>query len=143
MTNKTGATDQQSHPRLHEVVLDPTGDFIVAPDLGADLIRIFKVEDKNTLALGNMTTVATPDLSGPRHGGFAKVGSETYFYVATELSSQIIGWKVKYAGDSLDFGEALFMIPTAGSGNKVVEGGKGAELAISVSSDYSNSPTVD
>jgi hypothetical protein len=34
--------------RPHQAILDPTGDFLVFPDLGADLLRVLKV-DKATL----------------------------------------------------------------------------------------------
>lgn len=38
----------QNQARPHQAVLDPTGEFLVFPDLGADLLRVFKV-DKATL----------------------------------------------------------------------------------------------
>ncbi|KAK1782560.1 Lactonase, 7-bladed beta-propeller-domain-containing protein [Copromyces sp. CBS 386.78] len=135
-TPKKGADPQQLQPRPHHVVLDPTGDFIVAPDLGSDLLRIFKV-DKNTLKYVEAKTVPTPDLSGPRHGAFAKVGSETYFYVITERSNEIIGWKVTYNSDGLDFGRELFIIPSHGPGSAALPAtARGAELVISPDSKF-------
>lgn len=38
----------QDQARPHQAILDPTGDFLVFPDLGADLLRVLKV-DKATL----------------------------------------------------------------------------------------------
>jgi 6-phosphogluconolactonase (cycloisomerase 2 family) len=40
------APQEQSRP--HEAILDPTGEFLVFPDLGADYIRVLHV-DKETL----------------------------------------------------------------------------------------------
>jgi 6-phosphogluconolactonase (cycloisomerase 2 family) len=41
--------EPQNQARPHEAILDPTGDFLVFPDLGADLLRVLRV-DKKTLA---------------------------------------------------------------------------------------------
>lgn len=130
ITPKDKAGDQQQGSHPHEVILDPTGDFIAVPDLGADLIRIFKV-DKNTLRYEESSTVLTPDLSGPRHGAFVKLDSGTYFYVVTELSNEIIGWTVNYTNNGLDFGEKQFIIPTHGPGSSVTNETRAAELVIS------------
>lgn len=48
--------DPQNQARPHQAVLDPTGEFLVFPDLGADLLRVLKV-DKATL--GYTETVRT------------------------------------------------------------------------------------
>ncbi|EGO59043.1 hypothetical protein NEUTE1DRAFT_99225 [Neurospora tetrasperma FGSC 2508] len=135
---KPGSDSQQKTSHAHEVVLDPTGNFIATPDLGADLIRIFKV-DKNTLSYVESKTVPTPDLSGPRHGAFVKLDSGTYFYVVTELSNEIIGWKVTYNsnGLDLDFGKELFSIPTHGPGSKGIGNTtRASELVISPDNQF-------
>ncbi|CCC06819.1 hypothetical protein SMACR_00848 [Sordaria macrospora] len=130
ITPKPGAIAQQGVSHVHHVILDPTGDFIAAPDLGGDLIRIFKV-DKKTLEYVESTTIPTPDFSGPRHGAFVKLESGTYFYVVTELSNEIIGWKVNYKADSLEF-DQIFIAPTHGPDTKVNNTiVKAAELIIS------------
>lgn len=41
-------TAPQNKARPHEAILDPTGNFLVFPDLGADLLRVMRV-DKKTL----------------------------------------------------------------------------------------------
>lgn len=142
ITPKPGADEQQNKSRIHEVILDPTGDFIAAPDLGGDLIRTYKI-DKTTLEYVEGKTFPTPDLSSPRHGAFVKLESGTYFYVVTERSNQIIGWKVDYKNGGLDFGKELFIIPSHGPGAEVDKYAKGAELVISVSSTYSHSSFID
>lgn len=129
------------HP--HQVRLDPTGDFIVAPDLGWNLLRIFKV-DKNTAKLKEAGTVDTgigpgEIKAGPRHGVFHKIDSTTYYYVITELSNELITYKVTYTADSMTFAQQ-FRTNTHGKEGALpppkTEGSPktaGAEIAISVS----------
>jgi 6-phosphogluconolactonase (cycloisomerase 2 family) len=77
------------------VFTDPTGEFLVVPDLGADLIRIFKI-NKSTGEL----TAGTPAVSlpgdGPRHGVFRKVGSSYKYYSLNEVSSSVGVYDVTY-----------------------------------------------
>lgn len=54
-TEKSSYT-QQAQSRPHEAVLDPTGDFLLFPDLGSDLLRVFKV-DKKTLSLTEAVSI--------------------------------------------------------------------------------------
>lgn len=42
--------DRQDAPHEHEAILDPTGKFLLVPDLGADLVRVFSWE-KGSLKL--------------------------------------------------------------------------------------------
>jgi len=48
--------EQQKVPRPHQALLDPTGEFIVLPDLGSDLLRVLMV-DRQTLQVTD--TVST------------------------------------------------------------------------------------
>jgi len=93
--------DRQDSPHPHEAVLDPTGQYIIVPDLGADLIRVFAINPK-TQALTEKTSFKTPAGSGPRHAAFHNPygvtgeGVTTYLYLATELASTIISYSVSY-----------------------------------------------
>jgi 6-phosphogluconolactonase (cycloisomerase 2 family) len=93
--------DRQASPHPHEAVLDPTGQYIIVPDLGADLIRVFAINPK-TQALTEKSSFKTPAGSGPRHAAFhtpygvAGEGATTYLYVVTELTSTIISYSVSY-----------------------------------------------
>lgn len=97
--------DRQDSPHPHEAVLDPTGQYILVPDLGADLIRVYAI-DQETLALTEQTPFSTPAGSGPRHVvfynpyGVADESSTTYMYLATELASTIISYSVSYLPDA-------------------------------------------
>jgi 6-phosphogluconolactonase (cycloisomerase 2 family) len=46
----------QDQARPHHAILDPTGDFLVFPDLGADLLRVLRV-DKETLEYTDLVRI--------------------------------------------------------------------------------------
>ncbi|KAK6353980.1 hypothetical protein TWF730_008400 [Orbilia blumenaviensis] len=54
-----------SHP--HQVIVDPTGHYAIAPDLGADLLRLYNINGTN---LSELQTIPVTSGSGPRHAAF-------------------------------------------------------------------------
>ena len=136
--------ERQDAAHLHDAVVDPTGQFILVPDLGADLIRIFRVDSGVTGAasVGAIKAVAG---SGPRHIAFATAGKSTFLYSTNELSNTITGYSVNYgkAGgkgpdcatkeDALPEFTQLFTFSTHGPGGSVPAGTKSAEIEVSVS----------
>ncbi|RKF59884.1 putative 6-phosphogluconolactonase [Erysiphe neolycopersici] len=94
---------ETSHP--HQAILDPTEKFIVVPDLGSDLIRVFSIEDSNRLTEQNSFSV--PAGSGPRHGAFLRVGEytsqKTYFFLISEITNTVASYAVSPADKSLEF----------------------------------------
>ena len=124
--------DRQEVPHLHQTILDPTKRFIVVPDLGADLLRIYKIESGST----SVTAVSTVDAvsgSGPRHGAFSVIGNKIFFYTVNELSNTITGYRVEYEGDSAPEFTQLFDFSTHGPDGSVPEGTKASEIVVSVS----------
>lgn len=126
--------ERQDAPHAHEVFTDPTGQFLLVPDLGADLVRVF-CYDSESLELTAAAPLKVPAGSGPRHGvfytpsGFA--GGQTYFYLVSELAATVTSYAVTYLPDNkgLAFKEMvsvgtsfLFNIPSQGAP---------AEIAIS------------
>lgn len=93
--------DRQDAPHPHEAVLDPTGQYILVPDLGADLIRVYAI-DPETNSLSAKSPLEAPAGSGPRHVAFhlpydtVSEDATTYLYLATELGSEIISYAVSY-----------------------------------------------
>ena len=104
---------RQDAPHPHQVLADPTGKFILSPDLGADLIRIYSINTES----GELTTCpsyAVAPGSGPRHMAFWSVpasysqhvggGSSrskaaaltTYLYLASELTNSVSAFNVVY-----------------------------------------------
>ncbi|KAI0197550.1 Lactonase, 7-bladed beta-propeller-domain-containing protein [Astrocystis sublimbata] len=122
--------DRQDVPHPHEAILDPTAKFILVPDLGADLVRVFQA-DAETLELTPIAPLEVPPASGPRHGAFKAVGNKTYFWVVTELSNVVLGYEVSYKADNtLGFTE-LFSISTHGDDSTLPETAAGGEIALS------------
>jgi 6-phosphogluconolactonase (cycloisomerase 2 family) len=112
------------------VVLDPTHSYIVSPDLGADLIRVFSI-DKATSALTEITPVNAPAGSGPRHGAFFEARGKTYFLLVCELVNEVISYAVKYTKTGLDFSQ-ISTVNIFGD-QPPPDGAAAAEAVVSVS----------
>lgn len=123
--------DRQDAPHLHHTIVDPRGEFIVVPDLGADLLRVYKLA-ADSIAWTELPPQKAPAGSGPRHGVFVKAatGDETYFYVFNELSNTITGFTVSYADGGLTLTEKE-SVPSGGPGTTVPADTKAAELLVS------------
>lgn len=120
---------RQEAPHPHQVILDPSSGFILVPDLGSDLVRVFRIEDGLQLAAVE-PLVAAPG-SGPRHATFLKTEDKTFFYLVSELANTITGYEVLYNDNAtLSFTE-LFAIGTHGDGNSVPAGAAAAEITTS------------
>lgn len=91
--------DRQDAPHEHEAITDPTGQYILVPDLGADLVRVFSW-DIDTLQLKPLGSLKAAAGSGPRHAAFynpsALAGSTTYFYLVAELAGTVTAYSVEY-----------------------------------------------
>ena len=121
---------RQDAPHPHEVILDPTGSFIVVPDLGADLVRVFSI-DATTSLLTEKTPLKVTTGAGPRHGAFLKSGKETSFFLVAELDNKVRSFKVKYGMDQITF-EEVFEAGTLGN-TAIPAGAAAAECLVSVS----------
>ncbi|CCU83229.1 unnamed protein product [Blumeria hordei] len=100
-----GPRPQQDVSHPHQVVLDPSGKFIVVPDLGSDLLRIFSIDDTNHLT--EKSPVSVSPGSGPRHGAFlpnyGETSSTLKFFLISELSNTVSSFAVAPSGDSISF----------------------------------------
>ncbi|KAG6353982.1 hypothetical protein INS49_004953 [Diaporthe citri] len=90
--------ERQSASHIHQVVIDPTGKFMVAPDLGEDCVHVYRVQ--NSPQISSLTDIQLPPGSGPRHGVFQKVGKSTFFHVVSELANTVTSFKVSYVGNN-------------------------------------------
>jgi 6-phosphogluconolactonase (cycloisomerase 2 family) len=122
---------RQDAPHPHEVILDPTGSFIVVPDLGADLVRVFSVDPKTSL-LTETNPFLAPAGSGPRHGTFLKADSgKTFFFLISELANTIASYEVEYSATGLNFTKVFL---SGIYGNRTTpDGAAAAEAILSVS----------
>lgn len=121
---------RQEAPHPHEVFLDPKGQFVLVPDLGADLVRVFAVDGLNLVSVDPLK--AAPG-SGPRHVEFlVSPEGKTFLYLIAELSNTITAYDVVYGENkTLAFTE-VYSGSTYGAGNTAPAGASGAEIWISV-----------
>ena len=166
---RPGAVAQQDAPHPHQVFLDPTGSFVVSPDLGADLLRVYAI-DSGSDKLQQCPPVNITFGSGPRHGVFwtdgtnndthsagsqdgrpehsrqvAAVG-KTMLYLANEIGGTLNVFDVAYARSGcLSFQKTQTMVPY--TNGKMPKGATPAEirmvgnaLYVSIRSDQAFAP---
>lgn len=130
----TGPHPNQDKSHPHQVILDPTEQFIIVPDLGSDLLRIFKIDQETSRFIEQDSIFVSPGY-GPRHGAFLRTEDQpserTYFFLISELGNKVSSYAVSAKHGSLDFNlvanyDVLNMSPPSGLFS--------AELGISVSS---------
>lgn len=91
-----GPNSRQDVPHPHEVQIDPTGKFILTPDLGADIVRIFKIDASSGKLTACGQGKADPG-DGPRHIEFWKsAGGVQKAYTVNELGNSVSAWDVTY-----------------------------------------------
>jgi len=93
-------------PRPHDVIPDPTGRYVLVPDLGADSVRVSQISyEPDTLhKLFEMAQLKLTPGSGPRHGVFVEIGNQIYFYVLNQISNTLVGFKMAYLNNkTLEF----------------------------------------
>ncbi|THX29347.1 3-carboxy-cis,cis-mucoante lactonizing enzyme [Aureobasidium pullulans] len=126
--------ERQDAPHEHEAVLDPTGNFIVVPDLGADLIRIFSIDAGSGDLVAEEPFAVLPG-SGPRHVVFYQpygvVGTQatTFMFLVSELANTVTSFRVSYPkAGGMGFKQVF---ETSTYGDLVVpEGNAAAEIAV-------------
>ncbi|KAJ3531639.1 hypothetical protein NM208_g8793 [Fusarium decemcellulare] len=125
---------RQEAPHPHAAALDPSGHFVLVPDLGADLVRIYSVEAAG-LALNELDPLVVAAGSGPRHVAFAVKETRTFMYLVTELGNTIVGYEVTYGSGSIAF-EEIWNSGTHGKDEDVPEGAAASEIVISSDSKF-------
>ncbi|EGD83857.1 hypothetical protein H112_07538 [Trichophyton rubrum D6] len=104
MQGKGKVPDRQDAPHPHQALFDPTGKFVLMPDLGSDLIRILKVD------AGQKLSVAPPNKvkpgTGPRHGVlYPAADKPRFYYVVGELSNTVTAMSVEYTVETIKLTE--------------------------------------
>jgi 6-phosphogluconolactonase (cycloisomerase 2 family) len=83
------AISGHDHPHAHMIEADPTGQFVLASDLGMDQIFIWKFEvQKGRLSANDPASVSLPPGDGPRHFAFHPNGH--WFYSLQEEGSTLV-----------------------------------------------------
>lgn len=120
---------RQNAPHPHEAAVDPTGNFVLVPDLGSDLVRILRV-DASSLGLTEISPLVAATGSGPRHLEFLRTDDKTFMYLLGELDNTITVYQVEYTADSVEF-DKVFVTGTFGE--RTVPQSTTAEVHLSVS----------
>ncbi|KAJ5752190.1 Cytochrome cd1-nitrite reductase-like C-terminal heme d1 [Penicillium odoratum] len=123
-------TTRQDAPHPHGVFIDPSRRFVLVPDLGADLIRIFSIHSSNGTLKPMEPYHATPG-SGPRHitfwapKGTRSTTDNVYMFLVHELTNMVSGFRVNYREHVISFEKIFegtsFGNQTAPSSSKVAE----------------------
>ena len=132
-----GPRPPQNVARAHGAVLDQSGRFLVILDLGADLVKIFSVDQEiNTLKF--LRHYRMRPGSGPRHAvfwypnGITNETTHVYLYVVSEFTSDITTFQAFYAADTLLLSDTGQSMPTVGGNSTAAirERTRAAEMAI-------------
>ncbi|KAG8425192.1 hypothetical protein J3458_001922 [Metarhizium acridum] len=121
--------DRQNAPHPHQTLLDPTRNYILVPDLGADKVYVYAVT-ANSLKVTALPPIVVKAGSGPRHVAFAVRDGKTFMYLVTELANTIIGYEVTYPAGGIKF-KKLFNIDSHGAGKPVSKTVSAAEILVS------------
>jgi 6-phosphogluconolactonase len=114
--------DRQKSAHAHEVVLSPDGRFLLAPDLGADRIFIYRF-DATSGTLTASAPAVIPAGYGPRHLVFSKDARRVY--VVTELAAKIMTMRWDAQSGALTAIAETPALPADFSGQR-----SGAEIAL-------------
>lgn len=146
----SGSTsDRQKTSHMHQVVLDPTGQYILSPDLGGNVVQVFSI-DPETGLLDPQTPLQSPAGAGPRHLTFWSTNSasaSTFMSVVHELKNTITTYKVNYECEGLTF-DQVDEVSTYGPNTIAPASAAAAEIATSPDNKFimvSNrqNPTLD
>jgi 6-phosphogluconolactonase len=124
----SGPNRRQASAHAHSAVVDPSGRYVLVPDLGADRVFIYGF-DRATHALLADTRRDPPPFvapmgSGPRHIVFGSTGQ--FVYLLTELSAEVMVLHWDAASGQLTRVQSL---PVSRPGFDGVK--SGAEIALS------------
>ncbi|KAI6758526.1 hypothetical protein HG530_010766 [Fusarium avenaceum] len=101
-------SSRQEASHLHHVIIDPTGKYVVTPDLGGDVCRVWSFDKKNIAPIAEAGTLKAPAGAGPRHGFFRTMkNGDTFFFFNGELDQKIYSYRVKYERAGLSFTKAF------------------------------------
>ncbi|CAF3596662.1 unnamed protein product [Fusarium graminearum] len=95
---------RQETAHLHHVIIDPTGKYVITPDLGGDVCRVWSFDKDKLAPIAEVGALKAPAGSGPRHGFFKVMKSgETFFIFNGELDQKVYSYRVTYTRMGLSF----------------------------------------
>lgn len=87
----TANTDRQGKPHPHNATFDPSGKFVLVPDLGADMVYVYKA-DFETRSLKEHARIPTAPGAGPRHMTFNRQGDRAYVVNELDMTVDTYSW---------------------------------------------------
>lgn len=90
----TAHPDRQGKPHPHNATFDPTGGFVLIPDLGADLVYVYQVDFEHH-TLKEHARVASAPGAGPRHMTFNGQGDRAYVVNELNMTVDTYSWDAK------------------------------------------------
>ncbi|HMV46621.1 MAG TPA: lactonase family protein [Blastocatellia bacterium] len=107
-SGKGGDPKRQDGPHAHSIMLDETGTFAFAPDLGIDRVMIYRIDAKNGKLVPNGFAATKPG-AGPRHFDFHPSGK--FAYVISELNSTVTAFAYDKAKGALKELQTISTLP--------------------------------
>ncbi|GAA5823481.1 hypothetical protein JCM11251_000649 [Rhodosporidiobolus azoricus] len=89
-------TERQEMPHIHGVYIDPTGEYLLATDLGSDQLKVYRI---NGDKLDALTPISLTPGVGPRHLVISPPSnsqSKTLLYLVEELTSAVSIYEIVY-----------------------------------------------
>jgi len=88
----TGPHRRQAAPHAHGVEVDPSHRFVLAADLGADRVFVYRFDPATRqMAPAAFAFASTPPGSGPRHLAFHPNGR--FLSLVTELTAEVVSYR--------------------------------------------------
>src|ERR1700742_4259225 len=83
-----GTNDSQIQSNPHATAFDPSGEYMIVPDRGADHLYVYHVDGPERVTQINNITLEPG--TGPRHVTFREFNStRTFMYLVSELDNTI------------------------------------------------------
>jgi 6-phosphogluconolactonase len=102
-------------PHAHMIQSDPSGQFVLATDLGLDRIFIWKFDSKaGTLSANRPASVSLPSGDGPRHFAFHPNGR--WLYSLQEESSTVVLFEYQATSGTLTMNQTISSLPVGFAG---------------------------
>jgi 6-phosphogluconolactonase len=121
---------RQDAPHAHEVVLSPDERFLFVPDLGTDLIKIYRVDTaKGTFTPNDPAFVRVNAGLGPRHITFGP--GAKFAYAICEMGSSVVVFSYDSANGSLKPLQTISTLPPG-----FTEEDNSAEIALGKSGRF-------
>ena len=115
------------------MILDPSNKFILSPDLGADVVRVFSIGNSKFGHISECAPLKVTPGTGPRHAAFSSTAKNTtHMYLASELANNVSSYSLQYLNTNcLGFQEIQtgYPYPESPPADSAV-----AEIRVSVSS---------